>query len=286
MPIARGRAALARTLAWTTKTDWGEVAWSFSDLAGGSPVELVWRPGRPGLFWTAEPAPPEWPGSRRLERALALARVLGMRFVRGETRMLREMSASAQSPWPLWLSGRHEDAGDAAKLYMLTGGTKWDRHSPPQLAALWRQDDRLVMLGLSPDGCREFYWRRLSPQPGDCWRMASEPCLEPLAVQLDRALIYWTGHGLDSDRRGPLGLSVKLSATGQPEALAAFLRVRQAGPEESVRERLLRGGGEANPAIARLWAARRMRPMFLTLAATPAGVLPSLGLRISPQAAS
>ncbi|MCO6419869.1 hypothetical protein JYK14_27455, partial [Siccirubricoccus sp. KC 17139] len=57
---------------------WPEVAWRFSDIApGGFPAELIWRPARPGLFWTAEPAPPELPASRRLAAALRRLRRLG-----------------------------------------------------------------------------------------------------------------------------------------------------------------------------------------------------------------
>lgn len=270
-PVARGRAALERTLAWTARTSWGDVAWSFSDLAGGCPVELVWRPGRPGLFWTAEPAVPEWPTPRRIKRALALARMFGARFDPARLRAVTTRSA----PWPVWLGGRHDATGDETKLYALIDADAV-RGSP-----LLRHDDCPVMLGLAPDESTELYWRRPSRLPGDRWRLAREPGLDALADRLDAALAEWTGDGLEAESAGRLGLSLKRSPTGTPEALAAFVRVRQAGSEAALRERLLAAGGDANPALARLWAAGRLRPMFLTLAATAAAVKPSIGFRMN-----
>ncbi|WP_423603687.1 hypothetical protein [Sphingomonas sp. MS122] len=273
-PVARGRAALERTLAWTGRTSWGDVAWSFSDLAGGCPVELVWRPGWPGLFWTAEPAAPEWPTPRRMKRALALARMFGARFDRAQAARLGVMVARS-APWPVWLGGRHDASGDETKLYALidadaVGG------SP-----LLRGDDCPVMLGLSPDGGTELYWRRRSRLPGDRWRLAREPGLAPLVDRLDAALVDWTGNGLEVESAGRIGLSLKRSRMDEPEALAAFVRVRQAGGEAALRERLLAAGGDGNPALARLWAAGRLRPMFLTLAVTPNAMKPSIGFRMN-----
>lgn len=273
-PVARGRAALERTLGWTGRTSWGDVAWSFSDLAGGCPVELVWRPGRPGLFWTAEPAAPEWPTPRRLKRALALARTFGARFAPAEATWLATMLARS-APWPVWLAGRHDASGDETKLYALIDADAI-RCSP-----LLRHDDCPVMIGLAPDGGSELYWRRPARLPGDRWRLAREPGLGPLVDRLDAALIEWTGDGLETEAAGRIGLSLKRSRTGKSEALAAFLRVRQAGSEAGVRERLLAAGGDTNPALARLWAAGRLRPMFLTLATTADTMKPSIGFRMN-----
>jgi len=239
--VARGRAALGRVLAWTTTTAWDEVAWSFSDLAGGAPVELVWRPGRPGLFWTAEPAAPEWPKPRRLARALALARVMGTRFDRPAAALIRTALTASDAPWPIWLGGRHDAAGDVAKIYALTGAAVLADPALEPAVALLRGADRPTMLGLAADGGREIYWRRLSREPGDRWRLARDRALAPLAARLDAALVDWTGGGLDAEHAGRLGLSLKLSPAGQPRALAAFLRVRQAGGGARVRARLLAG---------------------------------------------
>ncbi len=269
--VARGRATLTQVLQWTETSRWREVAWSFSDLAGGSPLELVWRPGRPGLFWTAEPAPPEWLTPRRFRRALALAATLGARFSADKVTQLRDAVEQTSAPWPIWLSGRHDATGDTAKIYALT-----DNVVLPML----RGDDRIVMLGLSADGGREYYWRRPSRQAGDHWRLAQEPSLRPLAAQLNTALLEWTDHGLDAEHAGRIGLSLKLSPSGKPEALAAFLRVHQAGGEDAIRRKLLAHGGEVNPAIATLWAAGRLSPMFLTLAATEHALMPAMGFQL------
>ena len=277
--VARGRAALRRVLGWTDTSRWSDVAWSFSDLAGGSPVEIVWRPGRPGLFWTAEPAPPEWPTPRRVTRALALARVLGSRFGQTEIGKFRALSSSSEGPWPIWLGGRHDATGDATKLYVLVGSTPIGNYLQGPTAPLQRPGDQMVMLGMSPDGGREYYWRRPSPQPGDRWCMAREPVLAPFVARLDEALIDWTGKGLDGTDFGRIGISLKLSPAGEPEALAAFMRIHQVAGEQCVRRRLLEAGGYCNPALASFWAAGRLRPMFLTLAATPWHVEPSIGLR-------
>lgn len=279
--VARGRAALERALAWTGTTAWGEVAWIFSDLACGAPVELVWRPGRPGLFWTAEPAAPEWPTPRRVVRALALARLMGARFDRRAVALVRAALATSDAPWPIWLGGRHDSSGDAAKLYALTGPAAPLDPALAGVAALLRPECRVVMLGLSSDGGRELYWRQPSREPGDRWRLARDAKIAPLAANLDSALIDWTGHGLDAENGGRFGLSVKLSPAGEPEALSAFLRVAQAGGESRVRARLLAAGGDANPALAALWADGRLRPMGLTLAATADAVVPAIGLRVT-----
>ena len=58
------------------------------------------------------------------------------------------------------------------------------------------------------------------------------------------------------------------------------MRVSAAGGEARVRSRLLASGGDANPALAELWAERQLRPMLLTLGATPAGIATAIGLRI------
>jgi hypothetical protein len=279
--VARGRVALKRALSWTDTSSWSEVAWSFSDLAGGSPVELVWRPGRHGLFWTAEPAPPEWPTSRRVRRALALARLLGSRFDRTEISKFKKQVSSSKSAWPIWVGGRHDASGDLAKLYALTASASVGEFLHGATALLHRPNDQMAMIGLSADGGREYYWRRPSPPPGDRWHMAREPSLSPMVARLDAALGEWTSKGLDSTDLGRIGFSLKLSPAGEPTALAAFMRVRQVGGEKNVRRRLLKAGGFSNPALASFWAAGRLRPMFLTLAATPDAVIPSIGLRLA-----
>ncbi|WP_395711074.1 hypothetical protein [Reyranella sp.] len=276
-PVERGRRALAAALSWTTRTDWPEVAWQFSPLADGVPVELVWRPGRPGLFWTAEPAAPEWSGARCLTRALALLRSIDGGLPCGTRSAAREALAQVDEPWPVWAAGRHDARGDAGKLYVLC------RLAAPRVeraAPLLRGDDKPMMLGLTRDGGREFYWARSTRVAGDLWRLCADPEIEPLARSLDAALADWTGGGFDDEDGSRLGLSLALDATGHVTALAAFMRVSAAGGEERVRKRLLDSGGDANPALATLWADRQVRPMMLTLGATSVGIATAIGLRI------
>lgn len=280
--VARGRAALARALAWTATTAWPEVAWSFSDLADGAPVELVWRPGRPGLFWTVEPAAPEWPVRRRLARALTLARAGGARFDAGARALARDAALAAAAPWPVWVGGRHDASSDAYKLYVLTPPSLGA--SPPGVACVLGQlrgEDRLTMLGLAPGRGIELYWTRPVRAPGDRWRLSAAASAAPLATRLDAALADWTGHGLDDPAGGRLGLSLHLAPDGAPVALAAFMRVGAAGGSDRVRARMLAAGGDRNPALAGLWAAGRLRPMLLTLAATVEAVTPAIGFRIA-----
>jgi hypothetical protein len=276
-PVARGRRALARALSWTLRTDWPEVAWRFSPLADGVPVELVWRPGRPGLFWTAEPAAPEWPGTRGLSRALALIRSIDGGLDLGLRAAAREALAHTDEPWPVWAAGRHDAKGDSTKLYVssrrVPGGLT-------RVASLLHGDDKPMMLGLTQDGGREFYWARPTRIAGDLWRFCADREIEPLARSLDATLADWTGGGFDDEEGGRLGLSLALDATGRISAFAAFMRVSAAGGEERVRKRLLEAGGDANPALATLWAERQVRPMMLTLGATSAGIATAIGLRI------
>ncbi len=276
-PLARGRRALAGALSWTRRTDWPEVAWRFSPLADGVPVELVWRPGRAGLFWTAEPAAPEWSGARGLARALALLRSIDGGIDPGLRSAAREALALTDDPWPVWAAGRHDAKGDATKLYVSS------RRVPSGVARaanLLRGDDKPMMLGLTQDGGREFYWARPTRIAGDLWRLCADREIAPFARSLDAALADWTGGGFDDEDGSRLGLSVSLDATGRVGALAAFMRVSAAGGEERVRRRLLEAGGDANPALANLWAERQVRPMMLTLGATSAGIATAIGLRI------
>lgn len=273
--VTRGRAALGEALGWTATTAWPEVAWRFSVLANGAPVELVWRPGRPGLYWTAEPAAPELPRERRIERAVELVEGIGGRLD-AATRQLAITTATASSAtWPVWVAGRHTARSDAAKLYVLVGEV------PPAFKAvtsLLRGADRPTMIGLTPQGEREFYWTRPTRIAGDLWRLRSDPATAQLAGTLDAALVDWTGSGLDDEAGGRLGLSVRYDASGKLDTLAAFCRVSAAGGGPRVRIRLLARGGNANPALARCWADGQLRPMLLSLAASASGLSLALGL--------
>ncbi|MGV8989558.1 MAG: hypothetical protein ACOH2H_25395 [Cypionkella sp.] len=275
--VARGRLALDRALGWTRRTSWPDVAWRFSELAGGVPVELVWRPGRPGLFWTAEPAAPELSPSRRLSRGLALMRTMGAGLCPATRALIRATSITSDANWPVWISGRHDAKGDAAKFYTLTSTIPagFDRIMP-----LLRGTDRPSMIGITATGARELYWTRPKREAGDLWRARTDPAIAQLADRLDAALQDWTGTGLDQDNDNRLLLSLSLNPDGEPETLATFMRVRLAGGADRVRARLLAIGGEVNPAIAKLWQAGHLRPMLLTLGATATGIRPTIGMRL------
>lgn len=280
-PVERGRRALRRALAWTDDTAWPDVAWSFSDLADGLPVELVWRPGEPGLFWTAEPAAPEATPRQRLARALDLAE-RGSQFAADDGALLERIADAGPSPWPLWLAGRHCDTRDSAKLYIRLAPDALDLAAPrlaPLLPAL-RDGDLPVMLGLEPTGGLELYWRRDARRPGDMHRLSRLPGMAPAIEHLQIALRDWTGAGLDDPTGRRTGLSLKLNSAGRVTAAAAFLRASRVTAPEVLRRRLLDAGGAANPATADLWATGRLRPMFLTLGATATGVRPALGFTL------
>ena len=272
--VARGRVALGRALGWLDRTTWPEAAWSFSGLASGMPLELVWRPGRPGLFWTAEPAAPELPRSRRLRRGLAVLRANGAGLGRSGEGLVRRAHAVTRVDWPVFIAGRHEAGHDGGKLYLHA------REPQPGFADLVRYlllHDRPMMTGHSNSGMREVYWERTC-QPGDLWQMRQKPALRDLAEALEADLQGWTGRGLDAERR--LGLSLSAGPDGVPLALAAFFPPRVARGETAARHRLLAIGGEANPALARAWEAGRVRPMLVTLGVTATGSQQALGFRL------
>lgn len=277
--VARGRVALGRALAWLDRTSWPEAAWSFSGLASGTPLELVWRPGRPGLYWTAEPAAPELLRPRRLQRGLAVLRANGAGLGRSGEGLVRRAHAATRVEWPVFIAGRHGSGDDSGKLYLHA------RSLPPGFADLGRfllPHDHPMMTGISSAGqgtfsLRELYWERRC-QPGDLWRMRLDPGLRDLAEALEVELHRWTGIGLDAERR--LGLSLSAGPDGLPVALAAFLAPRLAQSETACRQRLLAAGGEANPALARAWEAGQLRPMLLTLGVTTKGAQQAVGFRM------
>lgn len=274
--VARGRVALGRALGWMDRTAWPEASWRFSGLASGAPVELVWRPGRRGLFWTADPAAPEMDRVRRFHRGLAVLRANGAGLCDADRRLAARAFAMTRAEWPVFVAGRHDGTGDTGKVY-LHGSTVPDGFG--DLARQITGADVPMMTGVSSTGMRELYWHRQPRRAGDLWRMRRDPVLGPLAEALDASLADWTGQGLDGG--GRIGLSLTAGVEGHPLALAAFVFLRQAGGEVVVRNRLLREGGEANPALAELWAEGRLRPMLLTLGVAAAGAQAALGLRLA-----
>lgn len=272
---APGRRHLDAALAWTATTAWPEAAWRFSVLADGAPVELVWRPGQPGLFWTAEPAAPEHCPADRLTRALALVEeIAGLGAA--DTDLARQLAAAAEQPWPVWVAGRFANGHAGAKLYVLC-----DSFPSDAATALLRGDDRPTMVGLAHSGEREYYWTRSQRQPGDRWRLGARPGCAMLAGALDAELAEWTGMGLDQDNGRRVGLSARFTVGGEVVALAAFVRSGAAGGGAALRDRLLDQGGAANPALADHWAAGDLRPMLLSIGVTRSGSQIAIGLRVN-----
>jgi hypothetical protein len=272
--VARGRVALGRALGWLDRTEWPEAAWRFSGLASGTPLELVWRPGRPGLYWTAEPAAPEWSRPRRLGRGLAVLRANGADLGPGGERLVRRAHATTKAAWPLFIAGRHGAGADSGKAYLHgdalpEGFADLGQHLLPH--------DRLMLTGLSSTGQREIYWERRC-QPGDLWRMRQVAVLRDLAEALEAEIRSWTGQGLDAPRK--LGLSLSAGPDGRVQAAAAFLHPRQAGGAAAVVSRLLAEGGDRNPALALACRAGKLRPMLLTLAVAANQPQQSLGFRL------
>lgn len=202
---------------------------------------------RRGLFWTADPAAPEMDRARRFHRGVAALRANGVGL--------------CDDPGKVYLHGGLVPEGFGELARQMTGA------------------DLPMMTSVSSTGLREVYWHRQSRRAGDLWRMRRDPVLAPLDKALDASLADWTGQGLDGG--GGIGLSLTADAKGRVIALAAFVFLRQAGGEAVVRNRLLREGGEANPALAELWAEGRLRPMLLTLGVTAAGAQAALGLRLA-----
>lgn len=254
--VARGRAALSR-------------------VAGEAPVELAWRPGQPGLFWIAEPAARALPRELQIERALEIVESIGGSMAVADRQAATAAAQASPERWPVRIAGRYTAQGDTAKLYVLVGEVP---ASFQAVLPLLRGTDRPKMIGLTPQGEREFYWTRPTRSAGDLWRLRSDPASAPFAEALDAALVDWTGSGVDDEAGGRLRLSLRYDASGQPDALTAYCRVKAAGGGLRVRIRLLARGGNDNPALARCWADGELRPLLLSLASSATGISYAVGL--------
>jgi hypothetical protein len=287
--VAAGRAALQATLAPLESSAWPEVAWCGSDLApGGFPAELIWRPDRPGLFWTAEVAPPEAPAQARLPAALARLATLGALPLQEEGLALaRRAGAMADHAHSVWIGGRHEPAGTSWKLYV---GTPPDaRCLAPRFGAfrfLSSEGVRLFMLGLGPDGGAELYWRRRCYEPGDLAMLGRVAGLQEAAGRLRDALAALGGRDPDLALEGRrVAISLSLAPDGAPEAMALYVAVPLRAFGEGTRplDRLADAGPQAGGAMATLWRDGTLQPSWLGATAQAsavrwhAGLYPSAG---------
>ncbi|WP_363798932.1 hypothetical protein ABU614_02915 [Lysobacter firmicutimachus] len=212
-PAAAAEVLLARTLAPLSRSIWPEVAWDFSDLTNtGVPVEFSWSSREPCLRWAAEVAAPETDDRARL--ALA-ARALDWQ---GDLSAWFEHQRHGRLIFGAWASARHGDGSLATKLYVdLPGG-----RLPPQWSErhAWFRSPLLVwrLCGVNPDGSTEFYARAHELDRLRLATMAQAALGDagPLMRQLDALL-----SGAELPR--PSGLSLVLSAQGEPLALSWFV---------------------------------------------------------------
>jgi hypothetical protein len=271
-PAARAAAALERVLAGIEASPWPEAAWRFSQLCpAGWPVELVWRPGWPGVAWVAEIGGPEIDERARLDRAAGLATALG-RTPPDVAWMahLAALQAGTRLRWGAWLGGRHDGACDRAKLYAelppLEPGAlgRLFAGAAPWLATL-PQAARARLAAHEPaSGRTELYLRIPAYAPGDLYAplKAAGMADGALPALLARLCGIWPEAALEG--RG-IGLSLALDVAGAMDAMAVILVARSLpGGEARLRGRALglaSGGGPA-----RLWASGGLAATLLTVA--------------------
>jgi len=286
---ARGRAALRAVLEPLRNSAWPEEAWRFSDLTpGGFPAELVWRPRRPGLFWTAEAAAPEMAAEERLGAALKRLAALGAPSLPPDSLDLaRRAAAQAREKHSIWIGGRHEAEGDRYKLYL---GTPETAEAIMPRAGRWRPAStaglRLCLLGLDAEGKAELYWRRRRYEPGDLTTLGRTTDLAMAGARLRAGLAALCGRDPERALEGRrLTFSLQLAPDGEPVALSLFcaLPCTALGPVARVLEWLeaqaARGGA---PAPGALWRRGMLWPSWLCAAATAEGLTWHAGLLVRP----
>jgi hypothetical protein len=260
---ARARLALDRVLAPLATSAWPEVAWRFSRLCpGGYPIELVWRPGRPGVFWTAEAAAPELPEAGRLERAAALLpAIAGLPADDRDIARLAALQAGARLLWGAWIGGRHEAAGDSAKLYAeVPAGRMAALGAAFPAAAAWIATlpagalPRLV--GLEPSRRRwEVYARIPAHEPGGLF--APLKAAGAAGNAIPGLLGELAGGDPEAALEGKgIGLSLALEAEGRLAGIAVIVVARRlAGTEDRLKKRLAPFLAGPGAALGRHWAA-------------------------------
>lgn len=241
-PAAAAEALLGRTLAPLSRSLWPEVAWDFSDLTNtGVPVEFSWSSREPSLRWAAEVAAPETDDRERL--ALA-AQALDWQ---GDLSAWFEHQRHGRLIFGAWASARHGENSLATKLYVdLPAGRLppwWSERHP------WFRSSLLVwrLCGVNPDGSTEFYARahELDRQRLAAMAQAALGDAGPLMRQLDQLL-----SGAELPR--PSGLSLVLSAQGQPLALSWFVIAKAVFRDDAeAGARLQRCGDESTVPVHR-----------------------------------
>jgi hypothetical protein len=290
-PAVRAAAALERVLAALESSPWPEVAWRFSQLCpSGWPVELVWRPGWPGVAWVAEIGGPEIDERARLDRAAGLATALGGASPdAGWMARIAALQAGMRLRWGAWLGGRHDGAGDRAKLYaelpplgpgalgrLFAGAAPW-------LATL-PQAARARLAAHEPaSGRTELYLRIPAYAPGDLYAPLKAAGMADAALPLLLARLCGTWPEAALEGKG-VGLSLALDAAGAVDAMAVILVARSLpGGEARLRGRAL--GLAPGDAPARLWAAGGLAATLLTVAGSRDGTA-RFSLGFHPQRAA
>ncbi|ALN82464.1 hypothetical protein [Lysobacter antibioticus] len=203
---------LGDVLAPLGRSVWPEVAGGFSRLTNtGMPVEFSWSSREAAVRWTAEVAAPELADRERLMLA---AQALDWQ---GDLTPWLELQRDDPLVFGAWASGRHGEER-ATKLYVdLYAG---------RLPAVWR--DRYFLLrsnlltwrlsGVNPDGSTEFYalGHELDRPALAAMARAVLGDAQPLMDMLEALL---EGGALPRH----VGISLALSADGQPRALSCFV---------------------------------------------------------------
>ncbi|MCP8937641.1 hypothetical protein NK718_03880 [Alsobacter sp. SYSU M60028] len=253
----------------------GDAIWRWSRLApGGSPVEIVWRPGRAGIGWTSEVAPPATPEVRRLDRALALAARFGFAGFDAEALAgIARAQAEGGLAWGAWLGGRHAPEGDALKLYAEIPQRAGEL-AGAGVRADWPETGELRMVGVSAAGV-EYYWRVERCAPHVVYRAAEAVGATRLLPEAAALLGELRDAPPAEALAGPrLGLSLAFDADGKPLALSLFLGASRAGlrAPDDLRRLGRRAGDPLGGAFERLWRDGMVRPSVLGLALTAQGI--------------
>ena len=229
--------ALTRVLGPVRRSAWPDVAWRASRLTDdGFPVEFSWSSRDAAVRWTAEVAGPETPDADRLD--LALAQIETLQGVPPNCPAEIGAYFAAVTPqyrFGCWLGGRHDAFGTRTKLYIeLPAGVQPDVVSAPITAALgksvlWR------MVGWDPQtGQREFYGRLAFDevhQPAVIARRLGFAQPERLTAAIARLLV--SRRHCTRPLGAESGVSVALSAAGDPVALCWFAPARLIHPVAS-----------------------------------------------------
>lgn len=266
------QALLTQLLAPLAASAWPEMAWRFSSLTNtGLPVEFAWTSREAAVRWTAEVAAPETDDGERLAIAaraldwpggvLPASASSGDASLNGSTTIGSLPACPSPADLTMWLahqrdcrlnfgawaSARHGEAAAGQPATLMPATLKLYADLPSgRLPAAWRGRHALLnstllfwrMAGVNPDGSVEFYARSHDLDRNGLAALARSLLGDdaPLLDQLT-ALVA------DSDLPRPSGLSVALSANGEPRALTWFTFAKAIFRDDAQTHAALRGLG-------------------------------------------